>query len=450
MTGRTAGDVEGNPFSYIFDDAARKLREHTTFARRVGRIEHIGGAVVHARVPGAVVGERCILHTDDPESNLQAEVVGVSGQTAILAPYSEMRGLSTQTEVEPTGRRLEVPVGNHVLGQVLNGLGQPLNGSTEQNHQQVRDIEAPPPNPLERTPIRTPLPTGIRAIDGMLTCGEGQRMGIFAAAGVGKSTLLAMLSRHADVDVIVAVLIGERGREVGEFVEQQMEAAGMQRSVVVAATSDQPALQRVKAASTGTAIAEHFRDQGKKVLLLMDSLTRYARAQRELGLAAGEVPVRRGFPPSVFATMPRLLERAGQSASGSITGFYTVLVEGDDPNEPVADEARSLLDGHIMLSRELAAKEHYPAIDILESRSRLMESLVQPQWIHQATAVRTMLARYREVEWLMRMGEYEKGSDPETDKAIDNQPAIERFLKQGEMEHTPMQATREAMTHGKQ
>lgn len=430
-----------NPFAYLTDACGDYLAGRSSFARRRGRVERIAGSVVHAQVPGALVGELCLLSTGDWQMPLQAEVVGVSGCTAILAPYASMQGLSTGTEVEATGRRLQVKVGEHLLGRVLDGLGLPLDGLDSTAGGVWRDIEAPPPNPLERRPIDRVLTTGVRAIDGLLTCGEGQRLGIFAAAGVGKSSLLAMLSRHAEVDVIVAVLIGERGREVGEFVERQMGTAGRKRSVVVAATSDQTALQRVRAASTGTAIAEHFRDQGKRVLLLMDSLTRYARALREIGLAAGEVPARRGFPPSVFAAMPRLLERAGQSATGSITGFYTVLVEGDDPNEPVADEARSLLDGHILLSRELAGREHYPAIDILESRSRLMDKLVGSEWVLQATAVRRMMARYLDVELLIRMGEYQKGADVETDRAIERQPQVESFLRQGETEQVALEST---------
>lgn len=371
---------------------------------------------------------------------MQAEVVGFSKDAALLTPLGPMSGLSSNIEVIPTGRSHSIPVGPGLLGRVLDGLGQVMD---EDIHGPlVCDDMVPvyndPPNPLKRQLVSKPLSLGVKALDGILTCGEGQRMGIFAAAGGGKSTLLAMLVKGADVDVTVVALIGERGREVREFIERELGAEGMAKSVLVVATSDKSAMERLKAAHVATAVAEYFRDQGKRVLLLMDSVTRFARAQREIGLAAGEPPTRRGFPPSVFSALPALLERTGPSENGSITALYTVLVEGDDMTEPVADETRSILDGHIILSRKLAAAYHYPAIDIMASVSRVMGAIAGPEHNQAAGKLRQLLARYEEIELLVQIGEYKRGNDAEADEALDKINAIKAFLQQKTHEHMPL------------
>lgn len=398
-----------------------------------GRVLQVVGTIIRAMVPRARIGELCVLREPDGTGELLAEVVGFSQDVALLTPLGDMFGVSPLTEVLPTGRMQQVPVGRGLLGRVLDGMGRPLDQAEHGplDPERYYPVYADAPEPLRRRVIATPLPLGLRAIDGLLTCGEGQRMGIFAAAGGGKSTLLGMLVKGADVDVTVVALIGERGREVREFVERELGAAGLARSVVVVATSDRPAMERVKAAYVATAIAEYFRDQGQRVLLLMDSVTRFGRALREIGLAAGEPPTRRGFPPSVFATLPKLMERAGMGASGSITALYTVLVEGDDMTEPIADETRSILDGHIILSRKLAAAGHYPAIDVLASASRVMGAITHADHRRAAQRVRSLLAKYDEVELLVRLGEYERGSDAEADVALQRIDAIRGFLRQG-------------------
>ena len=363
---------------------------------------------------------------------MKAEVVGFSKGTALLMPTGDTQGISAETEVIPTGQVHMVPVGVELLGRELDGLGNPLDLDTHGPLMTGRryPVFAEAPDPLRRKIISTPISLGVRALDGLLTCGEGQRMGIFAAAGGGKSTLIAMLVRNADVDVTVVALIGERGREVREFLENDLGAEGREKAVIVCATSDRSAMERSHAAYTATAIAEYFRDQGKRVLFLMDSVTRFARAQREIGLAAGEPPTRRGFPPSVFATLPRLMERAGMNDKGSITALYTVLVEGDDMTEPIADETRSILDGHIILSRKLASSNHYPAIDVLASVSRVMNAIVSDEHRAAASRTRELMAKYQEIELLVKVGEYQEGSDPVADEAIDKLNAINRFLKQ--------------------
>jgi type III secretion protein N (ATPase) len=326
-----------------------------------------------------------------------------------------------------------VGVGESLLGRVLDGLGRPID-SEEKGPllpEKYYPVYADPPNPLERRIISKPISLGVKTLDSMLTCGEGQRMGIFAAAGGGKSTLLAQIVRNTEADVTVLALIGERGREVREFIEKDLGPEGLAKSVVVCSTSDRSAMERLKAAYVATSIAEYFRDKGKKVLLLMDSVTRFARAQREIGLAAGEPPTRRGFPPSVFSELPKLMERAGNSAKGSITALYTVLVEGDDMTEPVADETRSILDGHIILSRKLAQKNHYPAIDVLQSVSRCQNAIIDVEHKKNAAKLRTLLAKYAEVELLLKIGEYRKGADRDTDEAIEKNDAVNSFLKQG-------------------
>jgi type III secretion protein N (ATPase) len=416
---------------YITYLLARSIEEVRLLEVR-GRVTQITGTIIKAMVPGARIGELCHLRNPGEDFELVAEVVGFSGKEALLTPMGEIYGVSSNTEVIPTGRMQMVPVGPGLLGRVLNGLGEPL----DQDRLGPLEIEThypvyqDAPDPLKRRIIDKPLALGLRVLDGLLTCGEGQRLGIFAAAGGGKSTLLSMLVRGADVDVTVLALIGERGREVREFIEHDLGPEGSAKSVIVVATSDRPSMERAKAAYVATAIAEYFRDQGRRVLLLMDSVTRFARAQREIGLAAGEPPTRRGFPPSVFATLPRLMERVGQSDKGFITALYTVLVEGDDMTEPVADETRSILDGHIILSRKLAAANHYPAIDVLASVSRVMGAIVAPEHRAAASRVRELMAKYEEVELLVKIGEYKKGSDPLADEALSRIDAIRAFLRQ--------------------
>lgn len=408
-----------------------------------GRVTQVLGTIIKAVLPSVRIGEICLLRNPFEDRSLQAEVVGFSKQAALLTPLGEIGGISSSTEVIPSGKYHTVPVGPSLLGRVLDGLGNPMDtgrlGPVEaQDHYPVY---AEPPAPLTRRFITKPMPLGLRVIDGLLTCGEGQRMGIFSAAGVGKSRLLAILTKGAEADVKVLALIGERGREVREFLEKDLGNEGMRRAVAVVSTSDRPAMERLKAAYVATTIAEYFRDQGKSVLLLMDSVTRFARALREIGLAAGEPPTRRGFPPSVFSTLPRLIERAGQSDKGSITGLYTILVEADDMNEPVADEMRAILDGHIVLSRKLASAGHYPAVDVPGSLSRVMSSIVDANHRAAAARLRELLAKYQEIELLVRIGEYKEGSDPEADTAIHKIEAINHFLRQDSSERISFEDT---------
>ncbi len=398
-----------------------------------GRIREITGIVVHAAVPLAHIGELCQLR--DPISGRQvpAEVIGLRDEEAILTPIGDLDGMSNRAEVIPMGYALQMPVGPGLLGCVLNPLGQILSKDKTLREGDITayyPCHASPPEPLDRDFVNVPLQLGISAIDGLLTIARGQRVGIFGEPGVGKSTLLSSIVGGTQADIVVIALIGERGREVRDFVDIQLTAEARARSVVVVATSDRPAIERVKAAHGATAIAEYFRDQGKHVLLLMDSVTRFARAQREIGLAAGEPPTRRGFPPSLFAALPRLLERAGPGRGGSITALYTVLTEGDDALDPVAEETKAILDGHIRLSADLAQKNHFPAIDILRSRSRLMDSIVTKDHLYSASRVRDLLARYEEVELLVRVGEYKQGNDPRSDEAIAKHEKIQAFLKQ--------------------
>ena len=412
-----------------FSDRIKPVIRESNLVRVYGRVTEVVGTIIKAVVPGVEVGELCYLQTPGQKKRLLAEVVGLSRSIALLTPIGEMNGVSTSTEVIPTGAEHEVGVGPELLGNVLNGLGEPLNGQLI-NTREKRKVLNSAPDPMTRRLIERPLAMGVKAIDSLLTCGEGQRLGIFAAAGGGKSTLMSMLVKGSDADVTVIALIGERGREVREFIEHDLGEEGLKRSVVVVATSDRPAMERVKAAQVATTIAEYFRDQGKRVLLLMDSVTRFARAQREIGLAAGEPPTRRGFPPSVFANLPKLMERVGQNDKGSITAFYTVLVEGDDMTEPVADETRSILDGHIVLSRKLAIENHYPAIDVLASVSRVMDNLVSQEHKLQAGKLRELLAKYEEIDLLVKIGEYQSGSDAMADLAIEKNTLIKTFLKQ--------------------
>lgn len=396
-----------------------------------GRVRKVVGTIIHASVADVQVGEIVELVTRATSARLFAECVGFLDEEALLSPIGETQGVSPRTEVRRTGRVQSVAVGPQLLGRVLDGMGAFIDGKVLPFSPEAHyPVYQNPPDPMRRRVIDAPLPLGIRALDGVLTCGEGQRMGIFAAAGGGKSTLLSMLVKGAEVDVTVLALIGERGREVREFIEHDLGPEGLAKSILVVATSDRSSMERAKAAFVATAIAEYFRDQGRKVLFLMDSVTRFARALREIGLAAGEPPTRRGFPPSVFANLPKLMERVGMSDRGSITALYTVLVEGDDMNEPVADETRSILDGHIVLSRKLAAANHYPAIDVLASKSRVMNAVASREHVAMAARISTWLAAYAEVELLIKVGEYKKGSDPESDLAIAKYRLINAFLQQ--------------------
>ena len=419
-------------FDYISEVLDRAVDEAQLIDVK-GRVVQVVGTIIKASVPGVKVGEICILRDPWENVEMQAEVIGFNKETVLLTALGQMTGLSVQTEVIPSRRVHMVGVGESLLGRVLDGLGRPID-SDEKGPllpEKYYPVYADPPNPLERRIISKPISLGVKTLDSMLTCGEGQRMGIFAAAGGGKSTLLAQIVRNTEADVTVLALIGERGREVREFIEKDLGPEGLAKSVVVCSTSDRSAMERLKAAYVATSIAEHFRDKGKKVLLLMDSVTRFARAQREIGLAAGEPPTRRGFPPSVFSELPKLMERAGNSAKGSITALYTVLVEGDDMTEPVADETRSILDGHIILSRKLAQKNHYPAIDVLQSVSRCQNAIIDAEHKKNAAKLRTLLAKYAEVELLLKIGEYRKGADRDTDEAIEKNDAVNSFLKQG-------------------
>lgn len=396
-----------------------------------GRVREVVGTIIRAAAPSARIGELCTLSTPGEDFSLEAEVIGFSEGDVLLSPIGDLQGICSTTFITPTGDIHRVGVGHHLLGRILDGFGRPIDGLPIQNEPEAYyPVYAEAPNALSRQMISRPLCMGVRAIDALLTCGEGQRIGIFAAAGGGKSTLLGMLAKNADADVIVIALVGERGREVREFIERELGPNWRERAVIVCATSDRAPLERVKAGFVATAIAEYFRDQGKRVLLLMDSVTRLARAQREIGLAAGEPPTRRGFPPSVFAFLPRLMERAGCNDKGSITAFYTVLVEGDDMNEPVADETRSILDGHIILSHKLGAANHYPAISVLHSVSRVMPAIVSYEHRAWSQDLRKLMAKFEEVELLLRIGEYKRGSDSVADTAIDRNDAINAFLCQ--------------------
>lgn len=429
-------------FDYVTDMMQLALEDTPTLVIK-GRVTQVIGTIIKAVVPSVKVGEVCILRQPGEDFEMKAEVVGFSRDAALLTPIGDMYGISAATEVTPTGRAHMVPVGDGLLGRVLDGLGQPLDADERGPLQADRfyPVFAEAPDPMKRRVIKDPLPLGVRAMDALLTCGEGQRMGIFAAAGGGKSTLLGMLVKGAQSDVNVIALIGERGREVREFIEHELGEEGRRRSVIVCATSDKSSMERAKAAYVATAIAEYFRDQGRKVLFLMDSVTRFARAQREIGLAAGEPPTRRGYPPSVFATLPKLMERVGMNDKGSITALYTVLVEGDDMTEPIADETRSILDGHIILSRALAASNHYPAIDVLASASRVMNNVVSKEHKTAAGRMRELMAKYAEVELLVKIGEYKRGNDATTDEAIDKIEAIRTFLKQRTDERTRIEDT---------
>jgi flagellum-specific ATP synthase len=394
-----------------------------------GVVKNVIGLTIEVQGITAFVGEVCKIYNISNEE-ISCEVVGFKNMDVILMPLGELVGISPGCKVVPTGNPLSVKCSEELFGKVLDGLGNPLDGSEISKYTNY-SLNATPPDPLKRRRITEILPTGVRAIDGFLTCGEGQRIGIFAGSGVGKSTTLGMLAREAKADINVIALIGERGREVRDFLEKDLGVNGMRKSIIVCATSDQPALVRLKGAFTATAIAEYFRDQGKKVILMMDSVTRFAMAQREIGLAIGEPPASKGYTPSVFSMLPKLMERSGMSDKGSITAFYTVLVDGDDFNEPIADAVRGILDGHIVLSRELAAKNHFPAIDILASISRLMSEVATKDHKEAASMARDLMATYKDSEDLINIGAYVKGSSKKIDRAIHYNDSIESYLIQG-------------------
>ncbi|QDG53345.1 EscN/YscN/HrcN family type III secretion system ATPase [Persicimonas caeni] len=411
-----------------------------------GRVRQVTGLVVRASVPQARVGEVVEIACRGGQK-LRAEVVGFEGEDVVLMPLGGVEGLGPKSEVEPLGRPMSIQCGEGLLGRVLDGLGRPIDGKGALYGPGFEEwsIMREPPNPLARKRITDPLEMGIRAIDGLLTVGQGQRVGLFAGSGVGKSTLMGQIAKGCAADVIVMCLIGERGREVRDFLEEVLGEEGLARSVVVCATSDRPSLVRLKSAFVATAIAEWFRDQGKSVMLMMDSVTRFARAQREVGLAAGEPPARQGYPPSVFSMLPRLLERAGNNDKGSITALYTVLVAGGDMEEPIADEVRGILDGHILLARKLASRNHWPAIDVLPSLSRVMNAVASKEHTRAAGEFREVLSTYEEKRDLIALGAYQYGTDPDVDYAIDLIEELEAILKQGLEERTPMEETVEMM-----
>jgi flagellum-specific ATP synthase len=396
-----------------------------------GRVSKVIGLTIESIGPSVNIGEICEIFSTKNKSSIKAEVVGFKDNRVLMMPLGDMEGIGPGSNVVATGDTLRVPVGEGLLGRVIDGLGNPIDGKGSIKFDALYPVSSSPPNPLQRKRIKDVLPLGIKSIDGLLTCGKGQRIGIFSGSGVGKSTLLGMIARNTYADVNVIGLIGERGREVREFLENDLGEQGLERSVVVVATSDQPALVRLKSALLVTAIAEFFRDKGKDVMLMMDSLTRFAFAQREVGLAIGEPPVTRGYTPSVFAILPKLLERTGTSSEGSITSLYAVLVDGDDMNEPIADTVRGILDGHIVLSRNLANKNHFPAIDVLASISRLMPNIVTEGHLNCARRIKDIIAVYRDAEDLISIGAYNKGSNTEIDRAIEKIEEINSFLKQG-------------------
>lgn len=412
--------------------------KETDSIRLGGRVSQVVGLVIEATGPSVSIGECCRI---EGEKTVLAEVVGFRDNRVLMMPLGNMDGIAPGSRVVATDEPITVRVGDALLGRVLNAMGEPIDGKGPLWADQKRSISGNPPDPMSRQRITEPLATGIRAIDSLITCGKGQRAGIFAGSGVGKSVLLGMLARQAKADINVIALVGERGREVRDFLERDLGEEGLARSVVVVATSDQPALVRIKAAQVATTIAEHFRDLGKDVLMMMDSVTRVAMAQREVGLAIGEPPTTRGYTPSTFALLPRLLERAGMGARGSITGLYTVLVEGDDMDDPIADSVRSILDGHIVLSRRLQSQGHYPAIDPLDSVSRVMTEVATPEHLDCANRLKDLMATHREAADLINIGAYQKGNNPKIDFAIDRIDAVNTFLRQGIQDQAPYDQT---------
>jgi len=411
----------------------------------VGKVIQVVGLVVEAQVQGVSVGEVCKIMID-PKKHILSEVVGFKEDKVLLMPLGQIHGIKPGSRIYATGAPIQVKVGMSLLGRVLNGLGEPMDGKGDIEPEALYPIDRDPPDPVKRPRIKNVLKTGVKAIDGLLTLGRGQRVGIFAGSGVGKSTLMGMLARNCEAEVNVISLVGERGREVKDFIEESLGEEGLKKSVVICATSDTPPVVRLKGALVGTAVAEYFRDQGKDVLLMMDSVTRFSMAQREIGLATGEPPTTKGYTPSVFAMLPRLMERAGTSEKGSITAIYTVLVDGGDMDEPIADAARGILDGHILLSRDLAAKNHYPCIDVGHSVSRLFSAINDEKHQRAAGQLREVLARYNEAEDLINIGAYVKGSNPKIDAAIEKIDDVNELLKQRTHENITFEEAIQKMT----
>lgn len=410
--------------------------------KHYGKVQRVVGLMIESIGPAATVGDVCYIHSKtNRKEPVLSEVVGFNDDKIILMPYSEVTEIGPGCLVETTGESLTIKVGKNLIGSVIDSLGYPLDGTPLPNDLEVYGTEQAPPNPMSRQPISQPIPVGVNAIDSMLTVGEGQRIGMFAGSGVGKSTLLGMIARNSEAELNVIALIGERGREVREFIEKDLGPEGLKKSIVVVATSDQPALMRIKGAYTATAISEYFRDLGYKVNLMMDSVTRFAMAQREVGLASGEPPTTKGYTPSVFATLPKLLERTGMNEIGSITAFYTVLVDGDDMNEPIADTVRGILDGHFVMDRSLAERGQYPAINILKSISRVMNQIISDDHKALAQQIRTLMAVYDENRELIQIGAYKNGTDQKIDQAISYQDKIQDFLKQDTHESHSLEET---------
>src|SRR3972149_3851219 len=402
--------------------------------RFTGKVAHVAGLVIESNGPSVPVGDLCYIQLNNGHAPVPAEVVGFKGEKILLMPIGELDRISPGSKVIASGSPLTIGVGIELMGRVIGGLGEPIDGKGPIKTVGYRSIYNSPPDPLKRNRIKEPIRTGLRVIDGLFTCGKGQRLGIFAGSGVGKSTLMGMIARNSEAEVNVIALIGERGREVREFIEKGLSEESLKKSVVVSVTSDKPAILRVKGAYIASAIAEYFRNQGMQVLLMMGPGTGFAKAQKEIGLGVGEPPTTKGYTPSVFALLPKLLERAGTGARGSITGLYTVLVDGDDMNEPIADAVRGILDGHIVLSRNLANQNHYPAIDILESISRSMDDIVAPEHRKVAHRLKTVYAAYKESEDMINIGAYTKGSNQKIDFAISMNEQIKDYLKQDVME----------------
>lgn len=418
-----------------------KLLNTEDLGSHLGTITKVVGTKLESNGPISKIGDICELNTLDGNQTVMAEVVGVEGRIVHLMPYRDIDGIGYGSVVKNTKTVLKIPVGEALLGRIVDAMAQPLDGLGPIQAQAWYSVKGTPSNPFDRPRITEKLCLGIKAIDGLNTIGKGQRMGIFAGSGVGKSTLMGMMAKTAQADINVIALVGERGREVNEFIERDLGLEGLKRSIVVVATSDQPAMMRSKCALTATTIAEYFKDQGKDVFLMMDSLTRFAMAEREIGLNIGEAPVARGYTPSIYASLPKLLERAGRFQKGSITGLYTVLVEGDDANEPISDIVRGIIDGHLMLSRKLAMQNHYPAIDVLSSISRLMTEISDPKALKAAGNLRQLMAVLQANEDLLSIGAYKSGANPKLDEALRKRSLIERFLMQATHENTSYEST---------
>lgn len=415
--------------------------------RQAGRVSHVAGLVIESNGPSVPIRDLCYIHIGNGHAPMPAEVVGFKEKKILLMPIGELDRICPGTKVTASGSPLVIKVGMDLMGRVIGGLGEPIDGKDPIKAEEYRSIYNSPPDPLKRSRIKEPLRTGIRVLDGLFTCGRGQRLGIFAGSGVGKSTLMGMIAKNSEADVNVIALIGERGREVREFIEKSLGEEGLKKSVVVSVTSDKPALLRVKGAYIASAVAEYFRDQGMEVMLLVDSVTRFANAQREVGLAIGEPPTSKGYTPSVFALLPKLLERSGTGSRGSITGLYTVLVDGDDMNEPIADAVRGILDGHIVLSRTLANQNHFPAVDILESISRCMDDIVTVEHRKAAHEMKTVYATYKESEDMINIGAYVKGGNQKIDFAISMIDRIKDYLRQDMAENSKFDDTVARLTN---